>query len=63
MTKDRQLILIEALYRRQRKDLEWCVYEMLTQDDPLITFSKGGEMLGFVTMDLMREWYRNYKPC
>ena len=46
-----------------RKDLEYLIYHSLNPeiDDSIISISRGREMLGFKTMDEMREWRNNYE--
>ena len=43
-----------------RTNLEWLVYLALTSPDPIISISRGRELLGFTYMEEMREWMRNY---
>lgn len=41
-------------------NLEWLVYLALTSPDPIISISRGRELLGFTYMEEMREWMRSY---
>lgn len=45
-----------------RESLEWLVYLALDIDNPIITISRGRELLGFKYMDDMREWLKGYEP-
>ncbi len=44
-----------------RTSLEWLVYWSLIQEDPVISIGKGKELLGFESMEQMREWFEDYK--
>ena len=39
-----------------RANLEWLVFFALTQEEPIISISRGRELLGFTCMEEMREW-------
>lgn len=44
-----------------REHLEDLVYICLNQDNPVISIGKGKELLGFRTMNEMRDWMDTYK--
>jgi hypothetical protein len=46
-----------------RKDIEYLIYHSLNLeiDDPIISISRGREMLGYATMEEFREWRDKYK--
>jgi len=44
-----------------RINLEWLIYFALTQDEPIISISRGKELLGFTDMQQMRDWMNDYK--
>lgn len=43
-----------------RENLETLVWLALNADDPIISVSRGRELLGFATMEEMREWINKY---
>ena len=48
-----------------RENLEWLVYFAVHGDEdeePLISISRGRELLGFSYMDDMREWIKSFAP-
>ena len=40
-----------------RENLEWIVFFVLTRKEPVITMSRGRELLGFENMKVMRGWF------
>lgn len=45
---------------QDRRNLEWLVSHCLEDEHPCITMSRGRELLGFVSMDEMRDWRREW---
>ena len=46
-----------------RAAIEWLAYHCLSEDEPVISVSRGRELLGFKTMEEMREWLNTSKPA
>lgn len=46
---------------RTNRDVESLVWLALNAKDPIITISRGREILGFKTMEEMREWMNKYE--
>ena len=44
-----------------RINLEWLVNECLKADEPIISTSRGKELLCFTDMQQMRNWMTDYK--
>ena len=58
---ERIVYLISELYRGiDRKNLESLVRICLEDKDPNISIGKGRELLGFKTMNEMRDWLNEY---
>jgi hypothetical protein len=45
---------------QDRANLEFLVWYCLTQDEPIISISRGRELLGFKTMDEIRDFFKEY---
>ncbi len=66
MNIENTIIDLHEAIKEQRKNLEYLVYRTLEQKDPIISINRGREMLGFSTMDEMRNWRDQYhydKQC
>lgn len=48
------------IMNQDRANLEFLVWYCLTQDEPIISISRGRELLGFETMDEMRDFFKEY---
>lgn len=46
--------------KSDRDNLELMIYLALTAEQPMISISKGRELLDFETMDEMRNWFDAY---
>lgn len=44
-----------------REALEWLVYHCLHSEVPCISISRARELLGYATMNDMREWLTHYR--
>lgn len=53
--------LVCLMNESNRPSLEWLVYWSLSQEHPIISISRGRELLNFDTMNEMREWMNQYK--